>query len=189
MTTEGKRVAVAFDGPTLDEDQLLDFIEARNREDKDRSSSAGESRERIGAFIDSTGINSKALAWLRQLMKINDKPNGQAKAMDIIMSFKAGLVFVEAAIRGQGTQEMDFDADDAPEPDPIDDEFANDAFGAGQHAYQIGVPRHGNPFSDQSERIHHNLWSQGWDKAADDEASGLDGEFEMVGNVVTPFNG
>lgn len=200
MTSEGKKVAVAFKGPDLNEDELLDFIEVRNREDKNRASSAGESREKIGEFIDKTGVNGKALSWLRQIMKANDKSDGQAKAMDIVMSLKNGLPIIEAFVRGQGTQEMDFDADDAPEEDPIpdeiegdpEDEFANDSFGAGGHAYEVGQERDENPFSGEDERIHHNLWNQGWDAAAEADAKAQEdeGEFERDdANVVTPLRG
>lgn len=118
--SEGKTVAVAFGGPDIEHDALIDFCEARNREDKDRASSAGESRQKIGAFLDETGMNSQALSWCRSILKKLDKNDGQAKAMDIIMSLEKALPMVKAHVSGQ-QDAMDFDAPEpAPEPEPVE---------------------------------------------------------------------
>ena len=117
--TEGKTVAAAYHGPSIEHDELIDFIGARNREDKQRSSSAGESRQKIGEFLEETSMNGKALGYCRQILKVNDKDDGQHKAMDIIMSLKAALPMIEAHVAGQGTTAMDFDAE--PESQPEDD--------------------------------------------------------------------
>lgn len=118
--SEGIKVNVAFKGPTIEHDKLIDFSVARNQEDRKRASSAGESRALIKGFLDDTGMNGKALSWLRHILKTADKDDGQAKAMDIIMSLKKVLPMVEAHVAGQGTASLDLDgpaepADDLPE--------------------------------------------------------------------------
>jgi hypothetical protein len=114
--SEGAEVREAIDGPDIDHDQLIAFITARNREDRERSSSAGESRQKIGEFLDETAMNGKALSFLRQIVKTSDKDNGQAKAADIIRSLKVGLPMIENHICGQGTADMDFGDDEPMEP-------------------------------------------------------------------------
>jgi len=168
--TEGKEVRTAYDGPSIEHDTLIDFIHARNREDQHRSSSAGETRQKIGEFIEKTSMNGKALAWCRQILKANDKEDGQHKAMDIIMSLKAALPMVEAHVAGQGTVAMDFD-----EPTDGDgfgpDDFVNDAFGRGGAAYAAGVSKEGNPFDEATETAHHQLWNRGWTEAYDEDVA------------------
>lgn len=118
MANEGAEVRRAYDGPDIEHDKLLDFIEARNREDHQRSSSAGESRQKIGEFIESTGMNSQALSWCRTIVKKLNKSDGQTKAMDVIASLEKALPMVKAHVTGQGTLEMQFEEppEDAPEP-------------------------------------------------------------------------
>jgi len=100
--SEGEEVRVAFDGPSVDHDTLIDQIEARNSEDRVRSSSAGESRQKIGEFLADTNMNSQAFSWMRTILK---KPD-QAKAMDIIRSLEAALPMVKAHVSGQSTPDM-----------------------------------------------------------------------------------
>lgn len=104
--SEGQAVNVAMNGPNLDHDELIGFATDRNTEDRKRASSAGESRAKIKEYLDATGMNGKALSWLRQILKMSDKDDGQAKAMDIIMSLKKGLPMIQAHVAGQGTAEM-----------------------------------------------------------------------------------
>lgn len=99
MGKEGAEVRAAFDGPQVDHDELIDFALARNAEDRARASSAGESREKIGEFIEETGFNGKALSMLRAIMKKADQDEN--KAMDIIRSLEKGLAMVKAHIAGQ----------------------------------------------------------------------------------------
>lgn len=94
---EGAAVRHAYDGPDIEHDQLIDEISARNHEDKLRSSSAGESRQKIGAFLEETGMNSQAFSWCRTILK---KPD-TAKAMDVILSLEKALPMVKAHIAGQ----------------------------------------------------------------------------------------
>lgn len=112
--TEGKTVNVAFTGPAIEHDELIGFSAARNEEDRKRASSAGESRAKIKEFLEDTGMNGKALSWLRQILKTADKDDGQAKAMDIIMSLKKALPMIEAHVAGQGN--MSFDLEGPAEP-------------------------------------------------------------------------
>ena len=107
--SEGAAVRVAMEGPSLDADQTIEFIKARNDEDRRRSSSAGESREKFKAFEDETGVEGGALSAARQILKLADKDNGQAKAMDRIMSLEILLPIIKAEVSGMGTKPMDFD--------------------------------------------------------------------------------
>lgn len=198
--SEGKAVNAAFNGPNLNHDELLDFIDARNREDRQRSSSAGETRQKIGAFLEDTGMNGKALGFCRQILKINDKDDGQHKAMDVIMSLNKALPMIEAHVRGQGTAEMEFEVDEAPEEQ---DEFANDAFGRGKAAYHANISIDGNPFDQDDEAVKFGLWNKGWNEAWSEDSTGeseddldedtveaigaeMDADLEKTENVVEP---
>lgn len=99
--SEGKTVRVALSGPDIEHDQLIGKIDKWNGEDRERASSAAETRGEIGGFVENTGMNAKALSMLRTIKKAAARDGGQAKAMDIIMSLKKGLPFVEADITGQ----------------------------------------------------------------------------------------
>lgn len=102
--SEGAEVREAFDGPAVDHDTLIDFASARNVEDRERASSAGESRALIGTFLEETSLNSKALSWARSIMKKADMD--RAKAMDIIRSLEVVLPMVKAHVSGQSTPDM-----------------------------------------------------------------------------------
>lgn len=121
--SEGKTVNVAFNGPSIEHDELIGFSAARNDEDRRRASSAGESRAKIKEFLEDTGMNGKALSWLRQILKIADKDDGQAKAMDIIMSLKKALPMIEAHVAGQGSYSLDLDSPDEELPEHHDPDF------------------------------------------------------------------
>lgn len=122
--TDEPKVRHMQEGPDINHDGLIDFIEECNREDSERASSAGETRQAIGEFIESTGMNSKALAWCRQILKAKN----QSKQMDIIMSLEKALPMIKDHVSGQGTAEMELE-DQAPPPDtgPTgDDDFDRD---------------------------------------------------------------
>lgn len=121
--SEGKSVNVAFKGPSIEHDELIGFSAARNDEDRKRASSAGESRAKIKEWLEETGMNGKALSWLRQILKTADKDDGQAKAMDVIMSLKKGLPMVEAHVAGQGTGSLDLDGEEPAAPEHHDPDF------------------------------------------------------------------
>jgi hypothetical protein len=130
--SEGEEVRIAFDGPDLEHDSLIGEIEARNREDAKRASSAGESRAAIKAFLEETNVNPKAYSWLRVILKQNDKD--QAKAMDIIRSLEAGLPFIKAHVSGQ-QGDLFPDDDDPVEPVPatIPDDLRKPSYGDDDH--------------------------------------------------------
>lgn len=99
---EGAQVRHAMNGPDVDHDRLISFAAARNEEDAERASSAGESRQLIGEFLEDTGMNGKALSWLRVILKQRKTD----KAMDIIRSLEHGLPMVKQHLGGQQS-EMD----------------------------------------------------------------------------------
>jgi hypothetical protein len=112
--SEGEEVRIAFDGPTVEHDDLISNIEARNREDGERASYAGESRAAIKEFLDETNMNAKAFSWCRVILKQKDR----AKAMDMIRSLEVGLAMVKAHVSGQ-QGDLFPEADDPIEPEPL----------------------------------------------------------------------
>ena len=111
--SEGSDVRRAYDGPDIEHDQLIGFIEARNREDGERASSAGESRELIREFLEGTNMNAKALSTCRVIMK----QKSTDKAMDIVRSLEAALPMLKAHLGGQQS-EMDLDPSEPEFVDP-----------------------------------------------------------------------
>lgn len=112
---EGAEVRKAFDGPTVEHDELISFFEARIAEEYSRSSDASESASKTSDFLDKTGLNSQAASWGKTILKKLPKKDGQAKAMDIIRSMKAMLPMLENHVGGQGTAEM-FPEDEPSKP-------------------------------------------------------------------------
>jgi len=110
---EGAQVRHAMNGPDIEHDALIAFAAARNREDAKRASSAGESRQEIGTFLEETGMNGKALSWMRQVLKVADKD--EDKARDIIRSLDKALPMIREHVTGQTTPDM-FGEGDAVEP-------------------------------------------------------------------------
>lgn len=128
--SDGADVRRAYDGPDIDHDTLIGTAARHNMEDGDRASSAAETRQDIGEFIERTGMNNKAYSIIRQIMKIGDK--SQDKAMDVIRSLQKGLPMVESHIGGQTTQEMPLEEPEEEtgsnemtehDPSPEEDEF------------------------------------------------------------------
>lgn len=120
MTTEGAKVRRAFDGPQLDHDELVGFIEARMRED----------------HVDQTGVNTQALSWMKIILKKMPKKDGQQKAMDIIRSLKAGLPLIEAHVSGQGSGEMNLDPQE-PETELESDQIPDNVVGFGEDQVSV----------------------------------------------------
>lgn len=133
--SEGAAVRRAMDGPELDHDELIGNIEARLAEEYERSSDASESGAKIKQFIEKTELNSKAYTWLKAILKVLEKKDGQAKAMDIIRSIEAGLPMVKNHVAGQGSMEMDLG-----DPDPV--EIADD---------DDGIPPPGDDIEAETE--------------------------------------
>lgn len=124
--SEGAEVRFAMNGPDVDHDRLISFAAARNEEDAERASSAGESRQLIGEFLEDTGMNGKALSWLRVILKQKKTD----KAMDIIRSLKHGLPMVEQHLGGQQS-EMDLDAEEPPPAmDMVEDDLPKPTYEA-----------------------------------------------------------
>lgn len=99
--SEGTEVRYAMNGPDIEHDQLIGKIDKWNGEDRARASTAAETRGEIGHFTEVTGVNPKALSFLRSIKKVAARDGGQAKAMDIIRSIEKGLPMVKADINGQ----------------------------------------------------------------------------------------
>lgn len=121
--SEGAEVRFAINGPDVDHDRLIAFASARNDEDAERASSAGESRQEIGAFLEDTGMNGKALSWLRAILKQKTTD----KAMDIIRSLKHGLPMVEQHLGGQQS-ELELEPSDAPDPVNITEDLPGPSY-------------------------------------------------------------
>ena len=123
--SEGTEVRHAMNGPDIDHDKMIGKIDKWNGEDRARASTAAETRGEIGGFVEQTGINAKALSFLRSIKKVAARDGGQAKAMDIIMSIEKGLPMVKADIGGQqaemqlADQDAVTEADVEPEAAPV----------------------------------------------------------------------
>lgn len=118
--SEGAKVREAYDGPNVDHDDLIDFLEARMREEHERSSDASESAAKTAEFIEETGLNTQATSWMKSILKKLPKKDGQSKAMDIIRSLEIGLPMIKAHVAGQGSGEMDLGDPVAPPADPVE---------------------------------------------------------------------
>jgi hypothetical protein len=114
--SEGAEVRKAFDGPTVEHDELIGQIEAMARDEHARSSDASESGARLKPFIEKTGLNTQVFSWMKTIVKKLPKKDGQSKAMDVIRSIEVALPMIKAHVSGQGTAEMDLGGEPAPEP-------------------------------------------------------------------------
>lgn len=116
--SEGTEVRHAMNGPDIKHDQLINKIEKWNGEDRSRASTAAETRGEIGQFIETTGINPKALSTLRTIAKTAKKDGGQAKAMDIIRSLEKGLPMLKLHVGGNQI-EMSLSESEPVDPAPL----------------------------------------------------------------------
>ncbi len=129
--SEGREVREAFDGPAIEHDELIAFILERNADDTRAASVSGVSRQKIGDFIESTGMNSQALSWCRTILKKLPKDDGRNKAMDIIRSLKKALPMIEAHVAGANTPDMFDEDEEAADEDDIASQVTA-AFGEGE---------------------------------------------------------
>ena len=106
---------------TIDHDSLINQISARNSEDGERASSAGESRAEMKAFLEDTGIHNKAFSHIRAGMKIKK----ESQRLDWLRSMEVMLPMVAAEIRGQSTPDMF----EAPAAEPVPDDEAESYLG------------------------------------------------------------
>jgi hypothetical protein len=104
----------------IDQDDVLDHMLAFNKEDSERASDAGESRQRIGEFLDKTGLNNKAFAFVRMVLRVKK----DEKRQDILRSMRALMPILEQQIADSGTRDAfdvpaearDLAADGFPDP-------------------------------------------------------------------------
>lgn len=152
---EGAEVRKAFDqsGPELDHDEFIGHMEARIREERQRSSDASESAERSEEFNEKTGMNNQALGWCKSILKKLDKKDGEHKAMDIVRSLECALPLLKDHITGQqGEMPLDEPEEEIPagfEENPDDDE--TEAFNADVDEAVDGI----EPFDPSKVELPH----------------------------------
>lgn len=101
------------------QNKIINTFDKIGGREKSRASEAGEDREEIGAMLELTGLNKKAVSFCRMLHK--QEPE---KREDIIRSLKPLLDLMEAHWDGQSTPDMFTEpaepADDLPESPDAD---------------------------------------------------------------------
>jgi hypothetical protein len=182
--SEGAAVRAAMDGPSIEHDALIDQIEARNREDKQRASSAGESRAAIKEFLEDTDLHPKAFSMFRTILKLLDRDNGQHKAQDLIRSLKAGIPLVEAHVGGQPDM-FDRAGDDLAPAAPIEPATLADV------AHLTGDDGYPDPDLDEDlEDMDEGDETGPFDDDLDEDAADFEdaiADLEPQGNVVKAF--
>lgn len=91
----------------IDQEAVLQAMQDFNTEDSERASDAGESRQRIGEFLESTGINNKAFSHCRMVLRMKKDD----KRQDWLRSMRALMPLMESQIAAIGTK----DAFDVPQ--------------------------------------------------------------------------
>jgi len=90
----------------VEADELIQTIETFNQEDGERASDAGDTRQEIGEYLERTGINSKAFANMRTLLKMKKETD----QLDYMRSMEAIFPIIARHIRKNAT----VDAFDTP---------------------------------------------------------------------------
>lgn len=90
----------------IDKAKVLQAMQDFNSEDSERASDAGESRQRIGKFLEETSINNKVFSHCRMVLRMKKDD----KRQDWLRSMKALLPLMEEQIAAEGT----LDAFDVP---------------------------------------------------------------------------
>lgn len=90
----------------IDKAKVLQAMQDFNSEDSERASDAGESRQRIGEFLEETSINNKVFSHCRMVLRMKKDD----KRQDWLRSMKALLPLMEEQIAADGTR----DAFDVP---------------------------------------------------------------------------
>lgn len=75
-------------------DELVQAMKEFNTEDSERASDAGESRQRIGAYLEKTKLNNKAFAFFRGLLRAKKETTRR----DILRSVELILPAIKAEI-------------------------------------------------------------------------------------------
>lgn len=86
----------------ISHDKLIGKAEQWAKEEAERASSAGETRQDIGAFLEETGVHSKALAHIRSGLKLKK----ESARLDWLRSMELMLPMAADHIRGQSTAEL-----------------------------------------------------------------------------------
>lgn len=110
----------------IDKDEVLQAMQNFNNEDSERASDAGESRQRIGEFLEETGINNKAFSHCRMVLRMKKDD----KRQDWLRSMRALMPLMEEQIASIGTRDA-FDVPDSakataaerPVDGNLDDDF------------------------------------------------------------------
>lgn len=111
-------------GVSVTYDDLINEISERNREDSERASSAGESRQKIKEFLDATGVHPKVFSFARSILR----QKKHTVQIDMMRSVEEVMPLVKACIDGNHGQADMFDdpadysepgnqVDDADDPD------------------------------------------------------------------------
>lgn len=90
----------------IDKSEVLEAMQGFNTEDSERASDAGESRQRIGEFLNKTSLNNKAFSHCRAVLRFKKDD----KRQDWLRSMRALMPLMEEQIAANGT----LDAFDVP---------------------------------------------------------------------------
>lgn len=101
MSEDFEEVGVESD-LNITHDKLIAKTAEWAEQESERASSAGETRQDIGAFIEETGVNSKALAQIRQGLKLKK----ESARLDWLRSMEILLPMAANHIRGQSSGEL-----------------------------------------------------------------------------------
>lgn len=104
-STKKKPAPVAVEAE-VEAGEVIGAMRDFNTEDSERASDAGESRQRIGAFLEKTKLNAKAFSHMRMGLRIKKESN----RLDWLRSLKMMLPMIEAEIKATTTT----DAFDTP---------------------------------------------------------------------------
>lgn len=107
-------------GVSVTYDDLINEISERNREDSERASSAGESRQKIKEFLDATGVHPKVFSFARSILR----QKKHTVQIDMMRSVEEVMPLVKACIDGNhGQADMFDDPADYSEPgNQVDDD-------------------------------------------------------------------
>lgn len=101
-----KKQAEQSGDASLEADELIQAMKEFNTEDSERASDAGESRQRIGTFLEKTKLNNKAFSFFRGLLRVKK----ESTRLDILRSVELILPAIKAEVKATTT----VDAFDTP---------------------------------------------------------------------------
>lgn len=106
MAKAAKKKQESSGSEEVEADELIEAMKEFNDEDSERASDAGESRQRIGAFLERTKLNNKAFSHLRMGLRIKK----ESARLDWLRSLEMMLPMIAAEIKATTTT----DAFDTP---------------------------------------------------------------------------